>query len=186
MLMQSVNLLSSFYWAVSVFVVAQYEDTLLNHPFVCVPNSDCSGGFGGLSRRWGRRRRRWWGRAVPQEATPPELIRLTPLCLVAVDGHSCSYPPSSGRLSGSRPACAICSSPGGDRKQSSAQLTLPLLIPAPRFSTAGGRWRASLLDICSCSISFCFTFCWRLHTLLSSFWGGTPCPLCKITPPFFW
>lgn len=79
MLMQSVNLLSSFYWAVSVFVVAQYEDTLLNHPFVCVPNSDCSGGFGGLSRRWGRRRRRWWGRAVPQEATPPELIRLTPL-----------------------------------------------------------------------------------------------------------
>lgn len=37
--------------AVSVFAVAQYEDTLLNHPVVCVPNSDCSGGFGGLSRR---------------------------------------------------------------------------------------------------------------------------------------
>lgn len=119
--------------AVSVFAVAQYEDTLLNHPVFSVPNSDCSGGFGGLSRRWGWRRRRWRGRAVSQEAAPPELIRLTPLCLVAMDGHSPSYPPSSGRLSGSRPACAICSSQGGDRKQSSTQLTLPLLIPALRF-----------------------------------------------------
>lgn len=154
--------------AVSVFAVARHEDTLLNHPVVCVPNSDCSGGFGGLSRRWGRRRRRWRGRAVSQEAAPPELIRLTPLCLVAVDGHSPSYPPSSGRLSGSQPACAICSSQGGDRKQSSIQLTLPLLIPAPRFSTAGGRWSASILDICSCSIYFCLLLYLLLETLHSA------------------
>lgn len=161
----------------------------LNHPVVCVPNSDCSGGFGGLSRRWGRRRRRWRGRAVSQEAAPPEFIRLTPLCLVAVDGHSPSYPPSSGRLSGSRPACAICSSQGGDRKQSSTQLTLPLLIPAPRFSPrleGDGALLFWTFVPAASLFAFSFTFSRRLHTLLSSFWGGTPCPLCKITPPFFW
>lgn len=169
-----------------VFAVAQYEDTLLNHPVVCVPNSDCSGGFGGLSRRWGRRRRWWRGRAVSQEAAPPELIRLTPFCLVVVDGHSPSYPLSSGRLSGSRPACAICSSQGGNSwAPNSLCPSSSLLLVFPQLE---GVWALLFWTFVPAASLFAFSFTssWRLYTLLSSFWGGTPCPLCKITPRFFW
>lgn len=77
--------------------------------------SDGSGWLGGLPWWWGWRGRWRWRRAVSEEAAPSELLRLNVLCLVEVEGKaSPSRPPSSGRLIGPWPACAICQSHGGD------------------------------------------------------------------------
>lgn len=99
------------------FACAWYVGTFINLFVVCLPVSDGSGWFGGLPWRWGWRGRRWWGRAVSKEAAPSELLRL--IVLLFGRGRrtpSPSHPPSSGRLIGPWPACAIYQSHSGDKK----------------------------------------------------------------------